>query len=976
MSLKRLIVVLLAVNLIFPTGFTALPLSEAYAQTNAQTNLPTSTKSQTFIQTEQQRTANATRQKISGNPNSNSKFSVNKESDYKDGEVIVKLKPSLSQQSINSKLGKFEAKAISKDKHLQLVKLPKGKGLETFLNELSIDPEILNAEPNYLLKMEYTPNDTFYSSQWYLPKINVPQAWDVTQGTAGATVAIIDGGVDVTHPDLKDNIISPYNAVNGTTTLVADDHGTHVAGIVAAAINNGAGIAGVAPKTEIMPIDVFNGAALASISDIASGIYYAADHGAKIINMSLGSQTYSEALETAVNYAYSKGVLLVAAAGNNGTSTPVYPAAFNNVISVSASNSSDQITSWSSFGAYIDIAAPGEDIYSTTPSNTYSYGSGTSMASPVVAGVAALVLAKDYSLTNNQVKSILFTSTQDLGSSGWDSYYGYGRVDAGKALGLTNTAVGDRATPYSAWDNHRFTFQEYSWDNPKVVETQLMDIYTGEDANYIIEQENMFNAVPAYDEEWILMGFNLKYISGPEEPLYASDVIGSVKSYFTTTGQNINPIATAAFSNQLYGYGEYDVQLYPGSESPVWYGILVKKTVGFPLVRIGTGYNNSTYQTIYKWFSTDPYYYVPVTAPTGLTATGLTKSQINLNWTAVSGVTSYKVYRATSQTGTYSYVGTVGTNLYSDSGLSANTSYWYRVSSVNTTGEGAPSVVVSGKTLTASTIAAPTGLTATGVSKGQINLNWTAVTGATKYIIYRATSQTGTYSYVGTSTTNAYSNAWLGANTTYWYKVSAVDSTGEGSQAATISGKTLAASTIAAPTGLTATGVSKGQINLNWTAVTGATKYIIYRATSQTGTYSYVGTSTTNAYSNAWLGANTTYWYKVSSVNTTGEGAPSVVVSGKTLAASTIAAPTGLTATGVSKSQINLKWTAVTGTTKYNIYRATSQTGTYSYVGSSTTNAYSNASLGANTTYWYKVSAVDSTGEGSQTTAVSTKTLL
>jgi uncharacterized protein YjdB/fibronectin type 3 domain-containing protein len=365
-----------------------------------------------------------------------------------------------------------------------------------------------------------------------------------------------------------------------------------------------------------------------------------------------------------------------------------------------------------------------------------------------------------------------------------------------------------------------------------------------------------------------------------------------------------------------------------------------------------------------------------IAAPTGLIATAASKSQINLNWTAVTGATKYIVYRATSQTGTYSYLGSSNTNAFSSAWLGANTIYWYKISAVNSIGEGLQSTVVSGKTLATSTIAAPTVLTATAVSKSQINLNWTAVTGATKYIIYRATSQTGTYSYIGSSTTNAFSSAWLGANTIYWYKVSAVNTIGEGLQSTVVSGKTLASSTIAAPTGLTVTAVSKSQINLNWTAVTGATKYIVYRATSQTGTYSYLGSSTTNTFSSAWLGANTIYWYKISAVNSIGEGLQSTVVSGKTLASSTIAAPTGLIATAVSKSQINLNWTAVTGTTKYIIYRAMSQTGTYSYVGSSTTNAFSNTWLTANTTYWYKISAVNSTGEGLQSTAVSTITFM
>jgi glucan-binding YG repeat protein len=243
----------------------------------------------------------------------------------------------------------------------------------------------------------------------------------------------------------------------------------------------------------------------------------------------------------------------------------------------------------------------------------------------------------------------------------------------------TILAAGERTKPYRAWDNHRFIFQEYSWEAPREVEVQLLGMYTGEDANYLIANENMFNTEPAYDEEWILMGFNLAYISGPEETLDASEVISSMKSFYTNTGQKITPIDTAVFSNILEGYSQYDVSLYPGGASEVWYGILVKKSVGFPLIRIGTGYDDSTYQTVYKWFSTDPSYYENILSPTNLTASSASLSSISISWSSVTGATGYEIYRSTSSTGNYSLISNISSTSFIDTGLTTGVVYYYKV---------------------------------------------------------------------------------------------------------------------------------------------------------------------------------------------------------------------------------------------------------------------------------------------------------
>jgi hypothetical protein len=229
-------------------------------------------------------------------------------------------------------------------------------------------------------------------------------------------------------------------------------HGSHVAGIAAAATDNGAGIAGVAFNSSIMAVkvgytDPESGEHLARYTDIAYGIMYAADNGAEVINLSLGGYGYSLGLKGAVNYAWDAGCVLVGAVGNDNKSDPFYPAAYDNVIGVSATDQNDAKAPWSNYGSHVAVAAPGSSIYSTywNDGSTYAHMSGTSMSAPHVAGLAALLFSQDGGRSNAEARSIIEGSADDLGDAGWDQYYGYGRINAYKALG-TRSAVIEPAT--------------------------------------------------------------------------------------------------------------------------------------------------------------------------------------------------------------------------------------------------------------------------------------------------------------------------------------------------------------------------------------------------------------------------------------------------------------------------------------------------------------------------------------------------
>lgn len=320
----------------------------------------------------------------------------------------------------------------------------------------------LTCEANSIVESSKTPNDTQYGALYGMTKISAPAAWDITTGSSSIVVAVIDTGIDYTHPDLVDNIATnsgeiPNNGVdddrngytddyygwdfNGSDNNPIDDHfhGTHCAGTIGAKGDNGQGVAGVNWTVKLLPIKVLSSGGSGTLASVASGMAYAVLRGAKIMSMSLGTNSYSSTLENAIISAKNSGVLVVAAAGNDGTnadSYPTYPAASaqDNVISVAASDSTDTLAYFSNWGATsVDLAAPGYSILSTTLSRSYGYASGTSMATPHVAGIAAMIRAVNPSLSYSQIKSILLTTVDPISSMNGKMVSG-GRANLYKAV--------------------------------------------------------------------------------------------------------------------------------------------------------------------------------------------------------------------------------------------------------------------------------------------------------------------------------------------------------------------------------------------------------------------------------------------------------------------------------------------------------------------------------------------------------------
>jgi len=298
------------------------------------------------------------------------------------------------------------------------------------------------------------PNDPSFDLQWGMHNvepppavadadIDAPEAWAIHNGLGGSVIiAVVDSGI-TPHVEFADRLLTGRNTNDPATpdyTLDDCPHGTHVAGILAAGGNNGVGLAGVSWGASLMPVRVVDGCT-GTESQCAAGIRWAADNGAHICNLSLQYYTGTQALRNAVNYAYGRGVVLIAAAGNDHGATIAFPASFPNVMAVTASNNRDELAGFSNYGNEADISAPGDDIWSTWIGNGYMRQDGTSMATPHVSGVAALMKSYVPDLTNSRIRFLLTSTADDLGPEGWDVEFGHGRVNAYAALLAADTSV-------------------------------------------------------------------------------------------------------------------------------------------------------------------------------------------------------------------------------------------------------------------------------------------------------------------------------------------------------------------------------------------------------------------------------------------------------------------------------------------------------------------------------------------------------
>lgn len=376
-------------------------------------------------------------------------------------QVILKFKKGVTDEQINEHLKQYNATIIEKiyGTDLILVNVPTGQG-DVMLDAFQKDNIVEQAQPNYIY--EATTNDQSYNLQWGLKNtgqdiegkkgmanadINAEAAWAVTKGN-GVKIAVLDTGIDPNHPDISSKIVaqkdftSPPQGVNDL-----DGHGTHVAGIVAAVTDNTTGIAGICPECQLVIAKTIGNDGLANTSNIVSAVNWVADPNqgdAKVINMSLAGPVTDPALQQAINDAWGKGVVIVAAAGNKGNTAKMYPGAYTNVVSVAATDNNDMKASFSNYGTWVSVAAPGVAIYSTLPTYPYNmqvddktqlnydYLSGTSMATPMTSGVVGLILASHAGISNADAVKILCDTSDKITGTGTN--WICGRINAGKAV--------------------------------------------------------------------------------------------------------------------------------------------------------------------------------------------------------------------------------------------------------------------------------------------------------------------------------------------------------------------------------------------------------------------------------------------------------------------------------------------------------------------------------------------------------------
>jgi len=407
---------------------------------------------------------------------------------YQDGKIWFKLKDNLpvSQEEALSFLANLKMRYqitettkafqnIQGKSPLQRTYLIRFNDIEKtkqLVEELSAQNEVEYAEQVPLDKLLLTPNDPSLSTQWHLSAIGAATAWNYFSSGSNIVVAIVDDAVETTHSDLSGNIwVNPgeiagngidddgngyIDDINGWDLADNDnnpnpsssglDHGTHVAGIVSAVSNNGTGVSSMGyscklmcVKTTNIPVNILYG---------YEGIIYAANNNADVINLSWGGTSSSTTAENIINYALGKNCIIVAAAGNDNVSTPFYPANYDGVIAVAATNSSNQKAWFSNYGSWVDISAPGENIYSTTVGNSYGYKSGTSMASPLVAGLVGLMRSLNPGMPPEDVKNCLFSTAVNIDASNPDyiGLLGAGRIDAAAAMACMSVSLSNPPT--------------------------------------------------------------------------------------------------------------------------------------------------------------------------------------------------------------------------------------------------------------------------------------------------------------------------------------------------------------------------------------------------------------------------------------------------------------------------------------------------------------------------------------------------
>ncbi len=977
------------------------------------------------------------------------------------GQISVRFKPGVSEAAANALHGQNGVRVIERQQlsGVQRLALPAGASVDQVLTAYRKSPLVAEANVTRIARLSDYPNDTNYPYQWHMQSTDggiwADAAWDLAPNRGqGVVVAVIDTGVAYEDyngslrgspqtfklaPDLATtSFVFPWD-FNNNDAHPNDDHGhgTHVTGTITQDTNNAYGVAGVAYNSTIMPLKVLDNTGSGFDPDIVEAIYHAVNNGADVINMSLGFPgtgapdangvvcTEITGLNAALDYAYNSGVVLVAAAGNDGGIVSC-PAAHPHVISVGATRFDTQVTFYSNNGSELDITAPGGDPYVDQTGDGYGdgvlqetfcydasilllingygsfcdvYESGTSMASPHVAGTAALLLGENPSLTADQVRSYLESTARDKGAAGWDPNYGWGIVDAAGVLAamlgvpkpppitppgldaptnLTATAVSSSRINLTWTDNatNEAGFKlERSTDGANFTQIGTLAANTTSYANTNLP------AATAYT-------YRIRAYNGPSHSGF-SNVASATTQPAPAAPTNLTATAVAssrinlAWADNATNEAGFKVERSTDGVNFSQIAILLANTTSYAnnnlpastsytyRVRAYDGPNHSDFSNTAS-ATTGP---APA-APSNLAATAVSTSKINLTWTDnATNEGGFKLERSTNG-GSFALIAllTINTTSFSNSGLSAATTYTYRVRAYEGPNDSPYSNTASATTQAAP--AAPSNLAATTLSSSQIKLTWTDNSNNEGGFKLERSTDGVSFTLITTlvANTTSYTNISLTAATTYTYRIRAYEGTNYSAYSNTASATTQSAP--AAPSNLAATTLSSSQIKLTWTDNSNNEGGFKLERSTDGVNFTLITTlvSNTTSYTNSSLTAATTYTYRIRAYEGTNYSAYSNTATATTQPPP--AAPSDLTATAVSSSRINLAWTDNSSNEAgFKLERSTDGV-SFTQVAILTANvtSYANTLLPASTTYTYRVRAYEGTNHSAFSNAATAST--
>ncbi len=864
--------------------------------------------------------------------------------------IVLKLKniTDLSSLTITEKII-----GIYENTNSIAIEIPKGSDPAQIIAKYEKDSTIENAYVDQIVQLFYVPSDPQYNLyQWNLKRIAMESAWDTTKGQSSVVVAVIDtgfgpytdadgivNGVDTSGLELMEDTYPGQYSYDGSS------HGTAVVSLIASTMN-ATGIAGIAPEVTIMPIKVFaNGAATTTTARIASGIRWAADHGADIINLSLGTSISTTDQEAAIVYALGKGILVVAASGNDGFSNQIsYPAAYAGVIAVGSTSETDTVSTFSNKGSALDICAPGEFIrlaYLAGGAGAFADFNGTSFSSPTVAAIAALVKSRYASYSNDTITAILFTGTDDLLQPGWDSNSGFGIINAQKVFtvaadsrlfdGNDTKELAQLILPNKAYAGDSYPVLDNDYYKFTLLDTQTVNIVVTptSDQDTVIELRNHAGTLLITKDQ---------VLAGLPETLNTTLNAGT---YYI----NVYDYYGDAFLNA------YTINLQiEDTASP-----LIDATSQSLLLTSGSVTTSEVYVTV-----TDFSYFEK----------SVVKDSNIISWpsndiftengtymiTAVDGVSNRSTFTFTIQTNglfnvSFSSLGgseiagvQVPINgLISEPAQPSRTGYeflgWYNDAQYTDLWDFSTDTVTKNMTLYA---------------------KWSVI----HYTILfdsqggsPVESLISTYGQlipvpVSPTKQNVVFGGWF-TNGTLETRWNFNSDTIQGSM--TIYAKWLALPI--APSGFKVDSMSYSSVSVSWNTLAGASGYEVFRATSQMGDYLLVGSAIQNNFTDLNVLTGTIYYYKVrafvSYSTNKGVGPYSSVLT----ATPSLNAISSIIANSLSYNSILVKWNQINGASGYDVFRSSSADSTYALIGNSSVTELTDTNLSSGIYYYYKVRA-------------------